>query len=122
MFTALQMEDGLRGEGSAERLEPLLDAVAAPLRELVQAIEAQLPDEGLESRAAAVTPAQSAELLQRLAALLEDNDADAQDLIASEAAALQGALGNEAFEALRRAAAAYDFEAGTGIVREALSA
>ncbi|PZP99460.1 MAG: hypothetical protein DI587_10250 [Variovorax paradoxus] len=119
---AADLEDGLRGEASAERLELLLEAVAAPLQVLVQAIEAQLPDEALASRVEAVTPAQSTALLQRLVALLEDNDADAQDLIASEEAALQGALGNEAFEALRRAAAAYDFEAGTGIVREALRA
>ncbi|WP_425466419.1 response regulator [Pseudorhodoferax soli] len=116
------LEEGLRGGASAQRLELLLDAVGAPLQALVQAVGDQLPDEVLASRAAAVTPAQATGLLQRLAALLADSDADAQDLIASEAAVLHGALGNEAFDALRRAAAAYDFEAGLGIVREALSA
>ncbi|MGC3985219.1 MAG: response regulator [Pseudorhodoferax sp.] len=123
---AAELEEGLRGETPAARLQQLLDAVAAPLQALVQAIEEQLPNEALPSRAAAVTPAQSTAqstaLLQKLAALLEDNDADAQELIASEAAVLNGALGTEAFEALRRATEAYDFEAGTGIVREALSA
>ncbi|GHC88411.1 hypothetical protein GCM10007320_35280 [Pseudorhodoferax aquiterrae] len=119
---AAELEEGLRSGASADRLEALLDAVATPLQALVQAIESQLPDAVLEPRAAAVTPAQSTELLQRLAALLADNDADAQDLISSEAAVFQAVLGTEAFEALRQAAAAYDFEAGAELVRKALSA
>ena len=119
---AAELEDGLRSGASADRLEALLDAVATPLQALVQAIESQLPDAVLVPRAATVTPAQSTELLQRLAALLADNDADAQDLISSEAAVFQAVLGAEVFEALRQAAAAYDFEAGAELVRKALSA
>jgi PAS domain S-box-containing protein len=116
------LEEGLRGGASMPALEPLLDAVDTPLQALVQALEAQLPQDALASRQAVASPAESQALLQRLAALLADNDADAQDLIASEAAVLNRALGSEAFEALRRATAAFDFEAGNDIVREALSA
>ncbi|WP_442968253.1 response regulator [Pseudorhodoferax sp.] len=116
-----ELEEGLRGTPPAAEREALLDAVAEPLQALVQALEAQLPADA-EAAPAARDPGQSDALLRRLIDLLNDNDADAQELIADEAATLRQAMGNQAFDALGRAAANFDFEGGAEIVREALGA
>ncbi|HVR54240.1 MAG TPA: response regulator [Pseudorhodoferax sp.] len=125
---AAALEEALRAPLDAQRVEHLLDATALPLAALVQALERQLWRETAAPPARApATPATSTasreradHLLQRLAGLLADNDADAQSLVAEEAATLRQALDAEAFDALQQAIADFEFDIGAQIVREAL--
>jgi PAS domain S-box-containing protein len=113
------LEMALRRSAPAERLQPLLDAVERSLQTLVHKLRTHLPAPATDAPAATASVPPDA-LLRRLANLLEDSDTAARDLIVSEAAQLNTALGAEAFDALRRAAEQYDFEAGADILRGVL--
>ena len=116
------IEQAVRERAGPAQLEPLLDALAAPLAALVTALERQLTPEqpAAVAAAAAGVPLGAAQraLLARLDALLADSDADAGELVAGEAKAFQRSLG-PAYEALRAAIAQYDFEGAAHILRSA---
>ena len=94
----------------------------ATLQALVAALDAMLPAApaaGLPALAGGAPDAQDRALLDRLAALLDDSDADAVELLASEAERLGRGLGG-AYAQVRSAAAGYEFERAAALVRQAL--
>ena len=100
-----------------ERLHALADALAAPLGRLVQQLESALgPEPGAVVQQAPPSPERQAEVVQKLVQLLQDNDADAADLLQLHEALLRGLLAAQ-YGALQQAIQAFDFDTALALLR-----
>jgi PAS domain S-box-containing protein len=121
--TALQqaadlLEQSLRERMASEALAPRLQDTRQRLGALIEALRAQLPNNGATPGAAAdhegaaqaaIVPLDPA-LLQQLSRMLKEDDAEAAELLASHRPALQAALGTR-FAVFDAAIGNYDFDA-----------
>jgi hypothetical protein len=67
----------------------------------------------------AVSAPDAADTLARLRRLLDDDDAEAQDLAAAEQPAIRAAVGDRLFDPLMQAIEAFDFEKAREICTQA---
>ncbi|KQP49319.1 hypothetical protein ASF44_01530 [Pseudorhodoferax sp. Leaf274] len=116
------LEQALRERQPRPAVDALLAGMTASLHALLNALGPHLapapaPVAHLEAAAPATAVADAA-LLQRLAQLLAQDDAEAAELLAEHHVALGAALGPH-HAALARAVAAYDFEAALAALRQA---
>jgi two-component system sensor histidine kinase/response regulator len=116
---AAVLEEALRERRAPPDTDAALVAVAASLHALLAALRPHLAAAQTSAEASgtpAAVPDQA--LLQRLAQLLEQDDAEAAELLAGHQAALGAALGPH-YATLSRAVADYDFEAALDTLRQA---
>ncbi|MDA8409670.1 MAG: PAS domain S-box protein [Treponema sp.] len=100
------------------RAEDLVAAFAEELEEVIQGIRRHVPEEPspmVDSGAVQATPEEVSGIVNRLEELLADNDAEAVDLFEAKAGILIKALG-AAFDRVRAAIRAYDFESARAII------
>nr|WP_145550387.1 response regulator [Variovorax boronicumulans] len=117
---AAALEEALRERRPRPAIEGALAAAAASLHALLDALHPHLAPaaaSGAHVMAPAAGPSEKA-LLQRLARLLEQDDAEAAELLAEHQATLSVALGPR-YAALSQAVADYDFEAALDTLRQA---
>ncbi|WP_162244040.1 PAS domain-containing hybrid sensor histidine kinase/response regulator [Pseudorhodoferax sp. Leaf265] len=117
---AAALEEALRERQPRPAVDATLAAAAASLHALLDALRPHLVPAaapGADMPAPAAGPARQA-LLQRLAQLLEQDDAEAAELLAEHQAALGAALGPH-YAAVSQAVADYDFEAALAALRQA---
>jgi PAS domain S-box-containing protein len=128
--TALQqaadlLEQSLRERMAPEALAPRLQDTRQRLQPLIEALRAQLPIEGATPGAAAdhegaaqaaAVPLDPA-LVQQLSRMLEEDDAEAAELLAIHRPALQAALGAR-FAVFDAAIGNYDFDTALHALRE----
>ncbi|HEY1393937.1 MAG TPA: Hpt domain-containing protein, partial [Methylibium sp.] len=93
--------------------------VEAHLKILIAAIQAALPPERREEAApqAAVDPAQRERVFKQLAAMLADDDAQAERYLGEQAGLLRAALGTR-FAALEAAVKRYEYEQALALLNE----
>jgi two-component system sensor histidine kinase/response regulator len=117
---AAALEEALRERQPRPAVGATLAATAASLHALLDALRPHLAPAAAptsDAPAPAEGPTHHA-LLQRLAQLLEQDDAEAAELLAEHQATLGAALGPH-YAALSQAVAGYDFEAALGALRQA---
>jgi two-component system sensor histidine kinase/response regulator len=120
--TALQeqaeaLEAAIRGAAPASEIAALLEAWGTAMQHMAAALRAALPaGEALAEPVVAAAPAEAARLLDRLEALLRENDAEAVDLIDEQAAALGAALGPDAYRCLAEVAHDFDFDRALAVL------
>lgn len=110
------LEQALKAGADAAALETLLQALSPTLQALSQAIDAQF--EAPPVRPEAVDEASLASLVERLLALLEDDDPRAARLFDTEAGALRGAFPAD-YPALAAAVQGFEFQAALVLLRTA---
>ena len=124
--TALQQEAAqLEAELHAQRAPgPLLQAVALPLRALVEALQAALPSEArIPLTPAANDPAHQEalrETCQELLALLASDDAEALELMLGKADVLRHGLG-AAYDVIHKAVSDYEFGSASDALRRVMA-
>ncbi|RCW64700.1 response regulator [Pseudorhodoferax soli] len=117
---AAALEEALRERRPRPTVDAMLAAAAASLHALLDALRPHLAPAvapAADTPAHAGGPNQHA-LLQQLAQLLEQDDAEAAELLATHRATLGAALGPH-YAALSQAVADYDFEAALDALRQA---
>ncbi|GHC85918.1 hypothetical protein GCM10007320_31310 [Pseudorhodoferax aquiterrae] len=117
---AAALEEALRERRPRPAIDATLAAAAASLHALLDALRPHLAPaaaSGAHVAAPAAGPSEQA-LLQRLARLLEQDDAEAAELLAEHQATLGAALGPR-YATLSQAVADYDFEAALDTLRQA---
>jgi HPt (histidine-containing phosphotransfer) domain-containing protein len=116
---AADIEHGLAHGEPRQALLAHVDALAAPLAALIDALELALPDESAHAEVR-VDPAKLKELCDRLAALLAYDDASAVDVVSEHADLLNTAFPRH-YAALEKAMEMFDFEAALQTLQEACS-
>ncbi|WP_326539612.1 response regulator [Pseudorhodoferax sp.] len=112
------LEEALRQRQPRAAVDALLASTAASLQALLDALRPHLaPAPAVDGASAA---ALGQELLERLTRLLEQDDAEAAELLAQHRAALGAVLGPH-YAPLSRAVADYDFESALDALRQATS-
>ncbi|MGC3983681.1 MAG: response regulator [Pseudorhodoferax sp.] len=112
------LEEALRERRPRPAIDAALAATAASLHALLDALRPHLaPAAAASTVVAAAGPSEQA-LLQRLTRLLEQDDAEAAELLEEHQATLGAALGPH-YAALSQAVADYDFEAALDALRQA---
>ena len=101
------LETALRQGQDLATVAVRLDALAKAMAAMTNALEARLP--AAHAGAGIVDPVRQETVLAHLAALLEDDDAEAGDVLEMEAELLRGVLG-PAFEDIAQAIHRFDFE------------
>jgi len=109
---AALLEAAIRDRAPRSRVDPLLSVWRAGVRDLISELWGALPapQPRHQNGAAANDTERQRAVLQRLMALLKNDDSDAVDLVDSEAETLRAALGASGFEALAEASHAFDFD------------
>src|SRR5581483_6303533 len=107
---AAALEEAIRQQEPRPRIDALLKAWATAQDALIAALDAQLGAAETATGGAAPDPARRDAVVQRLAALLKNDDSDAVDLIEAEAETLRAVLGSRRFDALADASHSYDFD------------
>ncbi len=117
---AEEVEQAIQSRRKPEDVEPLLDRLAASLRPVLAGIAA-LPELARPSPSpvTAVSAPDASDTLARLRRLLDDDDAEAQDLAAAEQPAIRAAVGDRLFDPLMQAIEAFDFEKAREICTQA---
>ncbi|MDF1790500.1 MAG: response regulator [Thalassobaculaceae bacterium] len=113
---AEQIERAIHSNQSINKIRPLIEGLRVCLQPVLDGIAA-LPELAV-TEPGAPSPAPSAEdseIFERLCRLLEDDDAEAQDLVAAEPAAVRAAVGETLFAPFTKAVDAFDFEAARQI-------
>jgi two-component system sensor histidine kinase/response regulator len=114
---AIKVEDALTSGGTAPAL---LDELAAALDRVQARIDVAVADIAPPPQREAVTPpADMNELLDRLAALFDEGNGAAIDLLEQWESALEEAVGPAAWQAVARAAYDYDFESALAALESA---
>nr|WP_315244884.1 response regulator [uncultured Albidiferax sp.] len=111
-----QLEDALRKRVAMDTVQLLALAVVQPLHTLLTQLQHRLPA-AVVAPAVAVDPGQLRAVCDQLVALLENDEGDAVDLLATHAGLLQAAYPHR-FTALRDAVQGFDFEAALGLLRD----
>lgn len=123
---ARSLEHACRDGAPQEDLAGLLEQVSAELTPLLSGladfVEQQAPAAETESPDTPPDPARAAELLQRLASLLDDCDADAADLVEELRPVLSASAQASDFRKLERLVDAYEFDEASDVVREMMEA
>ena len=116
--TAAQVEGKIRRGESREKLIPMLDKLDHELEKVMRALEPVLAEmtPGEDSSMAmstgiGINRSAAHELMQRIAELLQQYDADAIELLGESHAMLTQILGSIAHQKVARAARQYDFDA-----------
>jgi len=99
---------------------PMLGRLRETLQPVLAGI-ADLPELATEdaTEACEKAPEEVVAIFDRLRRLLDEDDAEALDLITEDATAIRSAVGDKSFCALRRAIDEFDFETARGICAEA---
>lgn len=111
-----QLEDALRKGVAMETVQLLALAVVQPLHALLTQLQRRLPAVAA-APPVAVDPEQLRAVCDQLVAMLENDEGDAVDLLATHASLLQSAFPGR-FTALRDAVQGFDFEAALGLLRD----
>jgi len=111
-----QLEAAIKGEYARESIDRRLASVSALLSALIGQLEARLPEQ--ENAAIAVDREQLCATCVKLARLLDDDDAEAGDVLDEQADLLRSAFGNS-FQAIEGGIRNYEFESALAHLKEA---
>lgn len=112
------VEQAIAANADAEALAALLAPVEAACQTLVAALQGALPAEEAATTQAPVDEAAARQLLERLEALLADDDSDAVELFKDSAPALKALLG-PVYGEMKRALDGYVFTDALALLRAA---
>jgi len=105
------LESAIRDGAARAEIQRHLGAWRAALADLIAGLERSIADQVAGPPCAeAGDPRRAADVVRRLAALLEEDDGEAVELLDAEGDVLKAALGPSGFAALAEASHAYDFD------------
>ena len=116
-----KLEEAIATTQSRSQVDARLESAARILAALVAELLAKLPPRPAEEGTVPVDPVQFGVVCRRLAALLAESDAEAGDLLASQASVLRNAFGG-GYRALEGAVNRFDYDAALRALREAAAA
>ena len=116
------VEKAIQASRQPQEIAPLVDALAAALPPVLDGIQALADSAPEETGGSARSDAAVDDLLVRLQRLLDDDDAEALDLLAAEGATIRAGIGDRLFAPLAKAVQAFDFESARRLCAQAADA
>ena len=118
---AASIEASVRAHEAREAIDALVGAVSVPLATIVKALREFLPGEEAAIPQVVIDSCQLKKLCSQLAALLADDDAEANDLLAEHADIFRAAFG-ERYQRIEKGIRNFDFEVALTALKEAVAA
>ncbi|WP_420565159.1 response regulator [Thalassobaculum sp.] len=117
------IEKAIQASRPAHEIAPLIDALRSLLPPVLDGIRALTqPSAPTDLPSSAVSAAEIGALLARLHALLEEDDAEALDLLSTEGATLRAGIGDRLYGPLAKAVQEFDFDTARRLCAQAADA